>query len=109
MELYHYMAEVLRVVDGDTVDFRVDQGLHTFRDIRARLRGINAPERNAPGGSASTAFLATLLPQGSSYIIRTYKDPTDKYGRWIADVFSASGATVSALMVGAGHAVFHDY
>lgn len=40
--------------------------------------------------------------------VLTYKDPTDKYGRWIADVY-VNGKSVSATMVEAGHAVRVDY
>ena len=42
--MYEYRAEVLRVVDGDTVDVLIDCGFSTFRKERVRLFGIDAPE-----------------------------------------------------------------
>ena len=42
--MYTYHAEVLRVVDGDTVDVLIDVGFSTFRKERVRLYGINTPE-----------------------------------------------------------------
>ena len=43
-KLYHYNAEVTRVVDGDTVDALVDLGFNTYSKQRIRLYGINTPE-----------------------------------------------------------------
>ena len=46
--VYSYTAEVVRVVDGDTVELAVDCGFRlTFKD-RFRLAFINAPERDKP-------------------------------------------------------------
>ena len=42
--MYIYSAKCLKVVDGDTIDARVDLGFDTFKKIRIRLVGINAPE-----------------------------------------------------------------
>ena len=42
--MYEYNAEVLRVVDGDTVDVLIDVGFSTFKKERVRLYGINTPE-----------------------------------------------------------------
>ena len=43
--MYQYkVKEVLKVVDGDTVDFLIDLGFNTFIKTRVRLYGINTPE-----------------------------------------------------------------
>jgi len=42
--MYEYNAEVLRVVDGDTVDVLIDVGFSTFKKERVHLHGINTPE-----------------------------------------------------------------
>ena len=42
--MYEYNAQVLRVVDGDTVDVLIDCGFSTFRKERVRLYGIDAYE-----------------------------------------------------------------
>lgn len=104
---YQYSAKVHKIIDADTVDFLVDLGLKTLRIIRCRLYGINAPERFTDEGKAATTYLREALGEGK-IIILTYKDPTDKYGRWIADVYVV-GKNVSAMMVESGHAIRKDY
>ena len=42
--MYYYKVEVLRVVDGDTTDVRIDLGFNVWHKCRVRLVGINAPE-----------------------------------------------------------------
>lgn len=39
-----YLAEVVRVIDGDTVHLRVDLGLRVWKEVYLRLEGIDAPE-----------------------------------------------------------------
>lgn len=41
---YIYKAEVLRVIDGDTYEIRVDVGFDTDRRIDLRLKDVNTPE-----------------------------------------------------------------
>ena len=42
--LYFYKAEIVSVYDGDSVTAIIDMGLHTFRKLKVRLSGIDAPE-----------------------------------------------------------------
>ena len=42
--MFYYGVEILRVVDGDTVDVRIDLGFNVWHKCRVRLMGINAPE-----------------------------------------------------------------
>ena len=42
--MWEYQAEILRVVDGDTVDARIDLGFKVHYNVRVRLHGLNAPE-----------------------------------------------------------------
>jgi len=106
--MFAYTAKVTKVVDGDTVDLEVDLGFHVHIDIRTRLYGINAPERYATGGPEATAYLKTLLPISSPVTLRTFKDPTDKYGRWLAIIVPENFTLgVSDMMLAAGHAVVY--
>lgn len=77
-------AEVLRVVDGDTVDIR--------DDVRGRLRirvlGIDTPETKKPGtpvecwGPEATSFAeSNLVGQRVAVVIDPTQDRTDRYGR----------------------------
>ena len=38
------MKEILKVVDGDTVDVIIDLGFDVFLEKRVRMAGVNAPE-----------------------------------------------------------------
>jgi len=43
--MYKYkIKEIVKVVDGDTVDVIIDLGFNTFIKVRVRLYGINTPE-----------------------------------------------------------------
>lgn len=103
-KLFRFSATVVKVVDADTLDVLVDLGFRINQEVRVRLFGINAPERNALGGSEATAYVKKKLPVGSSVIIETFKNPTDKYGRWLATVY-LDDVNVNQLIVADGHAV----
>lgn len=109
--MWEYSAEVVRVVDGDTVDVDIDLGFHHRFETRLRLSGINAPEINAAGtkGEESRDYLKSLLSVGSKVRVVTIKDRTEKYGRYLANIFVDDGhgghLDVNASMISSGHAV----
>ena len=78
-------VEVLKIVDGDTIDVSIDLGFDLWKKARLRLYGINAPEvkgETEKQGVASTEYLKTLIPVGSFIKIECLGQ--DKYGRWLA-------------------------
>jgi len=83
--LYTFKAEVVRVVDGDTLILMVDCGFKTKTKQRLRLRGINCAELTTAEGRSIKDYVNTLLKQQEFVIIKTYKD--DKFGRMLTDVF----------------------
>lgn len=103
---YRYSATVLRVVDGDTVDLRVDCGFRVWLEDRFRLYGINAPELNTMAGQAARQWLMAKLPVGASIIAETFK-PKDKYGRWLGILY-LDGLNLNQALVDAGQAVPYD-
>ena len=105
---YKYRAEVVRVVDGDTVDATVDLGFNLKLSARFRLLGINAPEKNTREGKESLARLAVLLPVGSSVVVQTTKDKKEKFGRYLG-TFLLNGKSVNQQLVDEGFAVLKDY
>lgn len=101
---------VIRWVDGDTVDLRIaavrDFGFRfryalSFED-RFRLYGINTPERGQPGWAEATAECNALAPAGSGVLVRTHMDDRDKYGRWLAEVFTPDGLSVNWRLIAQG-------
>jgi len=86
--LYHYRAKVVRLVDGDTIDFDVWLGFGIVYRIRTRLLDVDTPERGQEGFHAATDVLRGLLDAATNedgfVIIKTKK--TGKYGRWLVDI-----------------------
>mgnify|MGYP001567954800 CR=1 FL=1 len=102
--MYEYRASVIRVVDGDTVDLRVDLGFGMGLNDRFRLAGIDAPERGKPGGSEATAWLTEKFSTRAEIIIKTRKDSREKYGRYLAEIFVLGDATsLNQQMIEVGH------
>jgi len=82
---FTYRAWVERVIDGDTLWLTIDLGFDTIFRQKIRLRGIDTPEINFDEGKKAKDFVQRQLRQCPSVIIKTYK--TDKYDRYIADLF----------------------
>ena len=76
--MYQYKAELIRVIDGDTVDAMIDCGFSTFKKERIRLYGINTPEtrtrdlKEKEKGLAAKARLIELIEEGgNNFIVET--------------------------------------
>lgn len=86
MDNYIRRADVLRIVDGDTFEIRVDLGYRTYSRFMVRIRGFDAPELNTPEGVLAQAKAHTILNAARVVHVRSYKDQ-QSFSRWIADVF----------------------
>lgn len=106
--MYQYRAEVLKIVDADTVDILVDLGFSVLTKQRVRLKGLNAPERNTTEGKVALAWLQSRLPLGTTVTIESEKPGGgDKYGRYLAVIVDTIGSINDAL-ISSGHAVVWD-
>jgi micrococcal nuclease len=83
---YVYNAEVIRVVDGDTVIARADLGFDLWKKVNIRLYGINTPEtrtrdlnEKAAGNRAKERLIELLEANDNSFILES--NGLDKYGR----------------------------
>ena len=93
--MYEYKCNVVKVVDGDTVDVDIDLGFGVWlKDERVRMMGIDTPESRTSDkveklfGLAAKEKLKSLL--GESPILKTQvnKDGEDmkgKFGRILGD------------------------
>lgn len=106
---YHGQAfEVLRVVDGDTLDLRVPDGQEAT--TRVRLWGVNTPEMGKPGSGESpepwaqaATDLTRSLVQGQQ--VRIYLQPhrlRGRYGRLLAYVLLPDGRELNAVLIESG-------
>jgi micrococcal nuclease len=105
-------AEVLRVVDGDTIDIRDD----VRGRLRVRVLGIDTPETKKPGftvgcwGPEATEFAkATMLGQRVALVTDPTQDRTDRFGRTLAYLVRADGWDYSVEAARAGTAKSYVY
>lgn len=88
---YTYRANIVRIIDGDTAVVDIDLGFNTWiLKQHIRLRDVQAPEiRGAEReeGLKWKAKLEKLLPAGIEIILESFKDKSDKYGRWVGNLW----------------------
>nr|VFJ66440.1 MAG: micrococcal nuclease [Candidatus Kentron sp. FW] len=100
IDCHRYRCSVSRVVDGDTVDLRIDLGFRISIDVRVRLAEINAPERYTDAGKKATARLKELAPG----IVSVETRKTGKYGRWLGTLYDEAQNDINAQLLREGHA-----
>ncbi len=81
-----FTGSVTRVVDGDT--FWISSP-----DVRIRVWGLDAPERDQPGGSQATAALSGLI---SGQKLTCRQRDIDRYGRIVGQCFLPDGRDITA-------------
>ena len=90
--MYEYACEIVRVVDGDTVDVNIDLGFGVWmRKQRIRLYGVDTPESRTRDleekkyGLAAKDFVKVHLPKGSEQTLKTKLDGKGKFGRILGE------------------------
>lgn len=91
--MFEYKAIVERVVDGDTLDLRIDLGFKIYTNQRVRLARINAYETTLRYGTTEEEKQLGL--QGKEYVknllegkeVKIISEKTGKYGRYIVEVY----------------------
>ena len=68
---YIYLSEVLRVVDGDTVDVLLDLSFGVFRKVRIRANGIDTPESRTRNKREKELGLAAKARM-KTYVIKKF-------------------------------------
>ena len=108
---FYYKAQVLNIVDGDTIDVSIDLGFDIRIKKRVRVYGINAPEKNTNEGVAAKKFTQDRLAIGSFIYIKTIKssqdvDEDDKYGRLLGVIFfGEKNDCLNKLLLETGNAI----
>ena len=100
-----FTAEVLRVVDGDTIDARVRIWIGQDVTVAVRIRGIDAPELRGrcPLESAMAAEAAERLASLAGSRLSLTEIGEDKYGgRVLAHVENVGGGDLGTLMLASG-------
>lgn len=108
--MYEYKAQVLKVIDGDTVDVSIDLGFMICLRQRVRLYGINCPETRTKNkkekaqGLISKRWVESEL-LNKEVVIQTRleesKNEYDSFGRVLAIIFY-EGININEEMVTLG-------
>jgi micrococcal nuclease len=90
---YSYKADIVRIVDGDTVVANIDLGCEVWRhNEHLRLFGIDTPDRGDVGYTEATDALAQLI-EGQRVLICTVKakrsdvEAKGSFGRYLATIW----------------------
>lgn len=102
-------AAVVRVVDGDTIDIKLDA--EPDKEYKVRLLGVNTPETVDPrrpvqcfGKQASDFTKKTLSGKRIRLEADPQADERDKYDRLLRNIFLEDGTDFNALLVKDGYA-----
>ena len=106
------VKEVLKIVDGDTIDVMIDIGFETYRKIRVRFNGINTPEsrtrdlREKELGLKAKAFTTDFLSRAKKITLKI--DKKEKFGRYLGKIYNERGECLNDALLGAGLArIYH--
>jgi len=126
--MWDYRARCLNVIDGDTIDVKVDVGFRMRRTIRLRLLGVDTHETYGTDeeseeyqrGKREAEFVRDWMPgvdgetTGSEaseswpIIVRTEKKGA--FGRYLAEVERVSdGAVLNDVLLATFEGVESDY
>ncbi len=83
--VYTAHGEVIRVVDGDTIEVTLDLGWKIFHRVKVRLL-FSAPELDTQEGLDAKVELEKQFPAGT--LVDVISKRLDKYGRTLGEVKS---------------------
>ena len=115
--MYEYrVKQVLKVVDGDTIDVVIDLGFDISYTSRVRLAGIDTPESRTTDarekilGLEVKEYLKKALDGATDIVIRTEKvDSSEKYGRILGWLFvNKQTSSLNTELVNKGYAWSYD-
>ena len=112
--MYEYkVKEVVKVVDGDTIDVVIDLGFDLSKKERVRLAGIDTPESRTRDleekklGLEAKEHLSTNLSNADHLMISTEKD--GKYGRMLGTIhLNDDIVSINQQMIDKGYAWEYD-
>ena len=107
--MFEYNAKVIRVVDGDTIDAMVDLGFGTWKKVRIRMHGINAPESRTRNleekkkGLAAKARLIEMLEENENHFI-LISHGVGKFGRCLGEIYiKGHNTSLNKQLISEGH------
>lgn len=91
-----------RVVDGDSIDFYIDQGFDQGFEERVRLYHVNTPEKvgtEAEAGKWVRDKVITWMAGDTKFWLHSINFDRDRYGRVLGDIYNISGECLNAWLL----------
>lgn len=111
--MYTYtIKEIVKFIDGDTIDVIIDLGFSTYIKRRVRLYGIDTPEtrtrdtREKQKGLAAKQRLQEICKE-SNYPIILKSYGYGKFGRVLGELFT-NNTNINQQLVSENHAVLYE-
>ena len=120
---YQFPVTITRIVDGDTVDARIDMGFKIVYEERIRLLGLDTPESFTSNKKEKVLGLAAkyrikeliaeanVLPKKrgkKDVVLKTSKHGKGKFGRILGEIWinanTGEGINVNQTLIDEGHA-----
>ncbi|MCH9845298.1 MAG: thermonuclease family protein [Alphaproteobacteria bacterium] len=107
-----YRAEIIRVIDGDTIEARIFIFPQLQAIYKVRLADIDTPElkgkcpQETQRAKQAKAYLQTLLPPKSEVTLHI-NDKFDSFGRILAQMHHDRHGNIAALLLENNHAVLY--
>jgi micrococcal nuclease len=106
------VKQVIKVVDGDTIDVDIDLGFSISYSQRLRMAGIDTPEARTRDklektlGIESKEYLKSKFKNATVVVVKTEKpDSSEKYGRILGWVYlDGNTKSVNEEMIEEGYA-----
>lgn len=111
--LYTYAAEIVRVIDRDTVVANIDLGFNTgLHNEHLRLFEIETPERGADGYDQATEGLRNRIDGQHVYMctvpmVRSEREARGSFGRYLAIIYF-EGENINEWMLSEGLAQSYE-
>ena len=110
---YLFRVAVNQIVDGDTLDLRIDVGFEMSRNSRFRLAAIDCPELPAADARRARDFVYQRLSIAKTIVVKSER--ADLHGRYVTHLFYSAealsifdcftqGIHLNAELLNAGHA-----
>jgi len=103
--MYEYKCEVVKIIDGDTVDVILDLGFSILHKARVRLYAIDTPESRTRNkdekarGLMAKNFIVQHVNAAESCVIQTHlKDSKGKFGRVLGTLVT-DGLNINQTLV----------
>ena len=113
--MYEYRCNIVKIIDGDTVDVDIDLGFGVWMtNERVRLYGIDTPESRTRDleekkyGLLAKSFLIKMLEDEGGKVLKTHKDAEGKFGRVLGELWRTTDfadKSINDYMIERHHAV----